>query len=118
MSVSQIRPGRKPFFNRQLFPYGLDRSGDFTISESDLLAEYGDTLRALACEEMIPASEAETQFVAVARGEVAPSSQIELTWAKYQEICQRKKRFYGLTGGKSKPQINQSEELAEEDVET
>ncbi|MEC8374138.1 MAG: DUF413 domain-containing protein, partial [Pseudomonadota bacterium] len=47
MKSLAIRLSPKPFIDRQKFPYGFRKSGDFSITEANLLTQFGKTLLAL-----------------------------------------------------------------------
>ncbi|NDV90642.1 hypothetical protein GTH32_05450 [Alteromonas sp. 345S023] len=91
-----IRASSKPFIDRQKFPYGFKKSGDFSISEAELLSAYGRTLLALEKGELSPESEEEQHFVAFISGRVEAASPVERAWAKYVKLARGKKHFYTL----------------------
>ena len=59
MNNIAIRTSAKPFIDRVKFPYGFKKSGDFSISEANLLSLYGRTLNALETGELQAESEDE-----------------------------------------------------------
>ena len=61
MNNIAIRTSAKPFIDRVKFPYGFKKSGDFSISEANLLSLYGRTLNALETGELQAESEDEKQ---------------------------------------------------------
>jgi uncharacterized protein YifE (UPF0438 family) len=91
-----IRVSTKPFIDRQKFPYGFKKSGDFSISEAELLSAFGRTLLALESGELTPENEEEEHFVAFISGRVEATSPVERAWAKYVKLARGKKHFYTL----------------------
>ena len=80
---------KRPFSDLRFYPYGFSRSGDFSISESNLLAQYGTLIAALVDGELLPETEAEQSYIDVALGRKAPGDAIEKVWAKYQQRIHR-----------------------------
>ena len=72
------------YYDDANFPRGFSKSGEFTITESDLLHKYGLSLSALESGERSPATAQEKHFIAVCRGDKEPDSQLERTWLKYR----------------------------------
>lgn len=96
MKAPDIRLPAKQFIDRQHFPYGFRKSGDFSISEADLLTKFGKTLLSLEASEITPETEDEKHFVAMIQGQVPPTSNLEKTWAKYVRLARGKRHFYTL----------------------
>lgn len=82
----------KPFNDNHHFPYGLERSGDFSIREAQLLRRLGETFRRLETGEHEPANEIEDQFVKMVRGEKEASTDCEKLWLKYRAKVEGKSR--------------------------
>ncbi|QPG05387.1 DUF413 domain-containing protein [Salinimonas marina] len=82
---------KRPFSDLRFYPYGFSRSGDFSISESNLLAQYGTLIAALVDGELIPETAAEQGYIDVALGRKKPGDAIEKVWAKYQQRINRPK---------------------------
>jgi uncharacterized protein YifE (UPF0438 family) len=82
---------KRPFNDFRNYPYGFSRSGDFSIRESDALTQYGVLISALLSGEYTPQNEEDEALLAAARGEQAPVSLVEKTWAKYQARIHRPK---------------------------
>ncbi|AFV85901.1 MULTISPECIES: DUF413 domain-containing protein [Alteromonas] len=91
-----IRPSAKPYIDRQKFPYGFRKSGDFSIAEADLLTQYGKTLLQLETGELTPQNDDEAHFVDFISGKVEASNNLEKAWAKYVRLARGKKHFYTL----------------------
>jgi uncharacterized protein YifE (UPF0438 family) len=96
MKSLAIRLSPKPFIDRQKFPYGFRKSGDFSITEANLLTQYGKTLLALESGELAPESEDELHFVEFANGRTDAINNVEKAWAKYVRLARGKKHFYTL----------------------
>ena len=79
----------KVFKDFKNYPYGFSRSGDFSIKESQLLEKNGRWMAALADATISPESEQEQRLVAVIRGELTPSTDVEKVWMKYQKRINR-----------------------------
>ncbi|MBW8189647.1 DUF413 domain-containing protein [Neiella marina] len=94
---TQIRLGTTRFYDSQKFARGFQKSGDFTVKESDLLTVYGATLSQLERGELQPESDAESQFLAVLRGEQAAQTELEKVWLKYVGLARNKRRFHAVT---------------------
>ncbi len=70
----------RKFYGDGYFPYGIDRSGEFTREQANLLIEHGWAYQALAEGSRAPATKEEEAFVAVCRGEQAPATAHEKLW--------------------------------------
>ncbi len=57
-------------------PHGFSRSGSFSRNESDLLMKGGRVAIALTNGEIVPSTDAQSQFLEVCRGERAPQNRI------------------------------------------
>ena len=96
MKSLAIRLSVKPFIDRLKFPYGFRKSGDFSITEADLLTKYGKTLLSLESGELSPESDDESHFVDFVNGKVPAENSVEKAWAKYVRLARGKKHFYTL----------------------
>lgn len=96
MKSLAIRLSPKPFIDRQKFPYGFKKSGDFSITEANLLTQFGKTLLALESGELAPESEDEQHFVEFVNGQADAVNNVEKAWAKYVRLARGKKHFYTL----------------------
>lgn len=97
MSDIQIRAGKRPFTDVLHFPRGFSRSGDFSITDSNLLSQYGETLNALSHGDLTPENEQEQHFVDVCLGEAEPATKLEMVWVKYLNKT-RRRQFFTLCG--------------------
>ena len=96
MKTPDIRVPQKPFIDRQHFPYGFKKSGDFSITEANLLSQYGKTLAGLESGGLTPETADETHFVAMLKGEEAAENSLEKAWLKYIKLARGRKQFYTL----------------------
>ncbi len=116
MTRLAIRLSAKPFIDRQKFPYGFKKSGDFSINEADLLTQYGKTLLALESGEFLPESDDEKHFVSVVSGRAEPTNNLEKAWAKYVRLARGKKQFYTLHSSASN-QSDYDEDYSDEEFD-
>ncbi|WP_163931749.1 DUF413 domain-containing protein [Paraferrimonas sp. SM1919] len=94
--MTSIRQGQRRFFDNKNFAKGFSKSGDFTLTESKLLEQYGDTLKGLQDGKMIPENEDEIHFVQSTRNPQIANCKIETTWNKYVKLTNTHKTSYGL----------------------
>ena len=117
MKNLSIRISQKPFIDRQKFPYGFRKSGDFSIGEADILAGYGRTLLGLECGELSPETADEHHFVDFINGKVEAGNSIERTWAKYVRLSRGKKHFYTLHSSAASNQSDYDEDYSDEEFD-
>ena len=89
---------RNSFFTRQYtdpvnYPYGFSRSGDFSISESKALSEYGLFICAMLDGSYIPETQEDKDILASITGKKPINSVIERAWDKYQKRINRQKHI-------------------------
>ncbi|MGQ8366247.1 DUF413 domain-containing protein [Glaciecola sp. 1036] len=82
---------KRLFHDPKNYPYGFSRSGDFSISESKALSEYGCLFAALVDGHYAPTDAEDKQFLNAALGHVDPASVQERAWVKYQKRINRPK---------------------------
>jgi len=116
MNAPDIRIPQKMFIDREHFPYGFRKSGDFSISESDLLTRYGKTLLALESGELAAESDDEKQFVAFISGHAAAASPLEKAWQKYVRLARGKRHFYTLHSSASN-QADYDDDFSDEEFD-
>jgi uncharacterized protein len=76
----------KRFNDLQHFPRGIRRSGNFTVSESDLLERHGHAMMELYQGKRLPQDDVETAFVErVAAGDAA-GNPFAKVWLKYIKV--------------------------------
>ncbi|WP_210396256.1 DUF413 domain-containing protein [Motiliproteus sediminis] len=91
------------------FPYGFDRSGEFTPAQSAALVAHGWAMKQLATGERAPVTEEEHTFVAFCRGAHPAATVYEKAWERYTRVCQKDKHFY--TVGDSRPATNSGDDF-------
>lgn len=84
----------RKFYAQQHFPYGIDRSGEFTCEQGQLLINHGHAYEALADGSREPATQEEERFLAVCRGEFEPETAHEKAWFLYCSKTRRAKSTY------------------------
>jgi uncharacterized protein YifE (UPF0438 family) len=82
---------RKVFSDAKNYPYGFSRSGDFSISESRALAEYGCYISALIDGQIEATSEDDVNMISAIRGDIPPQNTAQTAWIKYQKRINRPK---------------------------
>jgi hypothetical protein len=91
----------RKYYDDDNFPYGFDRSGEFTPAQVTILTNQGQALKALASGNREPVTQEEQAFVAFCQGNRAAETAIERAWERYCKVCQRDKHFF--TVGDSRP---------------
>ena len=81
--TNDIRLGVRKFYADEHFSAGIERSGFFTISESQFLINYGDTLFRLSNGVLTPKSAMEFEFVACINQGMASQNYAVNLWNKY-----------------------------------
>ncbi|NMP32129.1 DUF413 domain-containing protein [Thalassotalea sp. M1531] len=117
ISKDSFKANRK-FYDDRNYPRGLSRSGDFTLSEVQILETYGIALQELANDKRSPINEDEQRFINVCKGVASPESKIEKAWLKYQNKVLSPKQFHTLFG-RTKVEANDDDTATESlDIET
>ncbi len=79
------------FHDNDHFPHGINRSGEFTRQQAELLIKHGWAYKALAEGSRAPVTVEEEQFVAVIQGKKAAETAHEKAWQLYcKKISQPK----------------------------
>ncbi|WP_115720103.1 MaoP family protein [Gallaecimonas mangrovi] len=86
----------KKFFDDLNFPRGFQRSGDFTITEANLLTSRGMVMHELASGQREPMNSDEQRFISVCRGEVPATSLEEKVWMKYLNRITQRRHVYTI----------------------
>lgn len=84
------------FHDDENFPYGFDRSGEFTCRQVELLTRRGRAYQALAAGTRQPLSETEKQFVSFCQGAKALETEDELTWERYLKAINRPNYYHSV----------------------
>lgn len=94
-----------PFYDDAHFPHGFNKSGNFTIAESELLTQVGKRLFILEQGFSKPENAVEEQFVQFCKaqheGDLEGQNRVELLWQKYKKLT-KFKPFHSLNGNTSK----------------
>jgi uncharacterized protein YifE (UPF0438 family) len=94
----ELMNGFKPmafFYDDTHFPRGFKKSGEFSISESDILTTLGKRLFMLENKLCLPENIIEEQFIKTLQSEELPQTNVELVWKKYKRLT-HKKPFHTL----------------------
>lgn len=78
----------KPFDDEKNFPYGLSKSGIFSIPEAEMLAKVGNRLSMLE-QGVTPENQVEENFIQVCQGAREASTLVEMVWQKYKKNTRR-----------------------------
>ncbi len=118
MSNSAHFQSSKKFYATEHFPYGIDRSGEFTREQTQLLIDHGTAYQALADGTREPVSSLETDFVAFCQGEKEAVSKHEKVWQLFCSKISRPRSTVKspLATIKSKP-VDLSEGFADESID-
>lgn len=95
-----IRQGKIPFYAGDTFPYGLSRSGYFSIGESEELIKYGDTLYGLHNGLLSPENAEEAMFVAELNSDETATLDAVKLWKKFLMAITKSNSFYSLSPSK------------------
>lgn len=91
------------------FPYGMRRSGYFTISQAEKLEKYGHAYQALFQGNREPVNEEEQRFIKVCLEKAEPSSEHEVLWMYFLEkVNQTKSKFSVRPSSKEERNLTQS----------
>ncbi|MDU0353726.1 DUF413 domain-containing protein [Paraglaciecola aquimarina] len=119
MNSINIRLGSKIYSDPVNFNYGFKKSGDFSITESDILSAYGQSLLGLEMGELSPETDEEKRFVQVMMGKAQAETRVEKTWVKYVRLSRTKRNFFTLYSSASKSTLDypDNEDYDENDLE-
>ncbi|WP_435250237.1 DUF413 domain-containing protein [Vibrio sp. nBUS_14] len=98
MSETEFRHGKKRFYDTIKFPRGFAKSGNFTLSEEEILTLFGDTMLALETGELTPINAEERHFIKVLSHPHKAKSKLDLVWLKYIQLARGRRRFHTLNG--------------------
>ncbi|MBT0586049.1 DUF413 domain-containing protein [Alteromonas oceanisediminis] len=96
-NVTRLDLLKRMFSDPKNYPYGFSRSGDFSISESKALSQYGCLIAALVDGKLPAETDEDKAILAAAYGNAEPQSTAERAWVKYQKRINRPKmgNIYG-----------------------
>ncbi|MCW8886764.1 MAG: DUF413 domain-containing protein [Motiliproteus sp.] len=95
-SVSSFHSERK-FYDDANFPYGIERSGDFSCVEVNLLTARGHAYQGLLDGNRPPLTEEEESFVRVFHQAQPATTADEKVWIKYLALVGRKNSDHHLS---------------------
>ncbi len=87
------------FWGAEYYPYGLDRSGEFTHQQVELLKAHGFAYEALASGGRSASTPEETAFVEVFRSGRPAQTSHEKLWLRFLERSNRRNEIVSLGGG-------------------
>lgn len=73
----------KKFYGEPYFPYGIARSGEFTLRQVTLLETHGKAYEALHKGLQAPINKEEERFVEVCQGKCTPETDHEKVWSLF-----------------------------------
>lgn len=116
MSEESFRFGQKRFFDDKNFPRGFSKSGEFTLSEAEILSLYGDTMLAFEAGQLEPETAEEKHFIKVLKHPNKANTKLEHVWVKYTKLTREPKQFHTLnsTSNKRVESVTYSESYNEE----
>lgn len=84
MDIAASFASDRPFYgDRRYFAYGLDRSGEFSVQQSELLLRHGWAYSSLTRGVREPVTAEEARFIEVFSKNLEPSSPHERAWRAY-----------------------------------
>lgn len=81
----------RPFADRANYPYGIERSGDFSVRECQVLNQCGSLYQALLKGEVVNPSEDDFHMMDVMAGAQPAAALTEKVWMKYLEKTEKMK---------------------------
>lgn len=101
------------FYDDANFPRGFNRSGKFSIPESELLTQVGRRLWDLEQGFASPENQVEENFIRMCKSEKPAETRIECLWLKYKDSI-KAKSFHTLNGSSKVAKTDDSVELGGE----
>lgn len=105
------------FYDDNNFPRGFNRSGVFTVSEAQILENYGRTMRGLAEGSLIPETTSEQEFLAEISGSKEIQTNYAKCWFKYLNKTTNKVRSYTLCVSQRRQSANDFDDDVETDID-
>lgn len=106
---------KRMFSDAKNYPYGFSRSGDFSISESKALSEYGCLIAALVDGQIQPETNEDNNLLAAAFGKKEPEGAAEKAWVKYQKRINRPK--LGSVYGNHRPVVIEDDSVDDDTID-
>lgn len=104
---------KRIFSDPKNYPYGFSRSGDFSISESRALSQYGCLVSALVDGQIEVTCEEDESLMDAAFGKSEPSNLAEKAWCKYQKRINRPK-LGNIYGSRRPASDNNDDDIVED----
>ena len=104
------------FYDDVNFPRGFRKSGDFNISESELLTELGTRLTSLESGKGEPQNETEQAFVTMCKEQTPGNTRIEILWQKYKKMTTYRP-FHSLNGSAQVQEASSASVESNEEVD-
>jgi uncharacterized protein YifE (UPF0438 family) len=108
---------KKRFYDEINFPFGIDRSGEFTRTQAENLTQYGHAYLDLYSGSRKPVSKEEKDFVAVFHGKKQAKTVHETTWKAYLIVCDKRSNRPIININASSKVLDDSEDDIIDDVE-
>ncbi|WP_426369894.1 DUF413 domain-containing protein [Pseudocolwellia sp. HL-MZ7] len=102
------------FYDDVNFPRGFRKSGDFNISESEMLTDIGRRLSALESGRSTPQNETEEAFVEMCQFQTQAQTRVEMLWQKYKKLTTYRP-FHSLNGSAKVHRVELAMEEEEEE---
>ena len=116
-SLNESFLSNRRFYDDKNYPRGMSRSGDYSISEVQILETYGIALSDIANGTRAPITDDEQRFKGVCDGLYRAESKIEKAWLKYQNKVLTPKQFHTLFGTRKVDDDNEPPTADIEDLE-
>ncbi len=81
---------RSKFYAEDQFPFGIERSGEFSVEQVTLLHNHGKAYQELHSGLREPVTKEEKEFLKSCRGEKQPGTAHEKVWLKFCEKTQKR----------------------------
>lgn len=111
MTEALFRHGKKRFYDNVKFPRGFAKSGDFTLSEENLLVTYGDTMLSLEIGVIAPDNIEERHFLKVLSQPNKAKTKLEQVWLKYIRLARGRRNFHTLNGRSKHSNIGSNDDF-------
>jgi len=93
----------KKFYAREYFPFGIERSGEFSITQAKLLLEHGEAYQDLNSGLRTPINDEERAFVEVCSEEKPATTEHEKVWMRFLDKIQNPDVTLSLAGVSRSP---------------
>ena len=108
---------KKRFYDDVNFPFGIDRSGEFTRAQAEYLTLYGHAYLELYNGSRKPANKEEKDFISAFHGKKQARTVHELTWKAYLTVCDKRSNRPIININASSKVLDDTDDEIIEDVE-